>query len=752
MVKKQKRLFGIIGATILVVGIIANLGFSTSVSADTYPLPANGKCNNNDTQSTDATGAGICQTPTGTTSGNQNPTTQATQDTGVTCAVEKVGWLVCPIMESMAKISDKMFDILANNFLQTDVTLVSDKSGTKIAWEVARNLANIMFIIAFIIIIVSQVTGQGLNNYSIKRMLPRLIIAAIAVNISYYICQLAVDITNVLGYEIQTALQLIADQIGPSIFGQAANYNTSSVGNTATGILTIIITGALAVGGVVWLVLGPGIAVITIVAITLLTIIIILLLRKALIVLLIVISPVAFVLYLLPNTERLFNKWMKMFGQLLMVFPVVGLLFGAGQLASTIILVSGASNQVPAATAAACDPDAPDTGTGNNPNQVNAADQKNPNAYGVKCEKSFSLTGNSRSPGNNKKVDGVNWTLGLVATGVAIAPLMAVYAVLKGALSAAGAIGGMVSTASQRARGGSGKIAAKLDQRKKENIGGAWQRYQSRNIGAESGVGGVVGGLARRKAARTDRLARSKSDLERGQSKYVEGLLREGGNTKGLSDEGQRRAMDQAESLKNQRDVEDVKNALTQIEYNDAGKLAGGVEALSSGFSGMDGVKAKAAMGALTTTGEKGLEELYKGIATAEHNAQTPQEKQFVSEMKEYMMQVHSNVKDKNAALSAWMKDGAGNMTLDEHAANAATYTNLTDKQFSTQTDFSLRSIGAQAALSEMRQTADGGQQSRAYRLLSNPETATELNDVKRGLMTGRSVNTPPPSAGPTPP
>jgi hypothetical protein len=706
MVKKQKRLFGIIGATILVVGIIANLGFSTSVSADTYPLPANGKCNNNDTQSTDATGAGICQTPTGTTTGNQNPTTQATQDTGVTCAVEKVGWLVCPIMESMAKISDKMFDILANNFLQTDVTLVSDKSGTKIAWEVARNLANIMFIIAFIIIIVSQVTGQGLNNYSIKRMLPRLIIAAIAVNISYYICQLAVDITNVLGYEIQTALQLIADQIGPSIFGQAANYNTSSVGNTATGILTIIITGAL----------------------------------------------VAFVLYLLPNTERLFNKWMKMFGQLLMVFPVVGLLFGAGQLASTIILVSGASNQVPAATAAACDPDAPDTGTGNNPNQVNAADQKNPNAYGVKCEKSFSLTGNSRSPGNNKKVDGVNWTLGLVATGVAIAPLMAVYAVLKGALSAAGAIGGMVSTASQRARGGSGKIAAKLDQRKKENIGGAWQRYQSRNIGAESGVGGVVGGLARRKAARTDRLARSKSDLERGQSKYVEGLLREGGNTKGLSDEGQRRAMDQAESLKNQRDVEDVKNALTQIEYNDAGKLAGGVEALSSGFSGMDGVKAKAAMGALTTTGEKGLEELYKGIATAEHNAQTPQEKQFVSEMKEYMMQVHSNVKDKNAALSAWMKDGAGNMTLDEHAANAATYTNLTDKQFSTQTDFSLRSIGAQAALSEMRQTADGGQQSRAYRLLSNPETATELNDVKRGLMTGRSVNTPPPSAGPTPP
>ncbi|QQR51771.1 hypothetical protein IPF89_04465 [Candidatus Saccharibacteria bacterium] len=66
--------------------------------------------------------------------------------------------------------------------------------------------------------------------------------------------------------------------------------------------------------------------------------------RQALIILLIVISPLAFVAYLLPNTENLFKKWYKLFSTLLLLFPIVALVFGASKLASTIL--SAAANGV----------------------------------------------------------------------------------------------------------------------------------------------------------------------------------------------------------------------------------------------------------------------------------------------------------------------------------------------------------------------------------------------------------------------
>lgn len=246
-------------------------------------------------------------TPTGSPSGiNSSGTpvngTAATDinsnsNSSTNCAVEKLGWILCPIIETSAKISDKTFDILANNFLRTDPQLVSNGSGTKVAWEVARNIANVMFIITFLAIIISQVTGAGITNYGVKKMIPRLIVAAIAVNVSYYACQLIVDLTNIFGYEIYNALISIANTIGPSVFGSASAHGVSQTGNAVTGtILTVIAGAALAVAGAVWVTLPMLISVVLFVLITVATIIIILLLRKALIVLLVVISPIAFVM------------------------------------------------------------------------------------------------------------------------------------------------------------------------------------------------------------------------------------------------------------------------------------------------------------------------------------------------------------------------------------------------------------------------------------------------------------------------
>ena len=54
----------------------------------------------------------------------------------------------------------------------------------------------------FLFIIYSEATGNGfgaMNNYSIKKTLPRLIMFAALVNLSCWICAAAVEVSNIVG-------------------------------------------------------------------------------------------------------------------------------------------------------------------------------------------------------------------------------------------------------------------------------------------------------------------------------------------------------------------------------------------------------------------------------------------------------------------------------------------------------------------------------------------------------------------------
>ncbi|HUO61883.1 MAG TPA: hypothetical protein VMT96_00320 [Candidatus Bathyarchaeia archaeon] len=456
-----------------------------------------GKCVNAD-------GSIATDTPQGTTPG-RTPT--ATNNNSTTCAVEKVGWILCPVIEVSAKIGDQAFNFLAKFFLQTEPELFANNSGTRVAWETARNLANIMFIIAFLIIIISQVSGRGIDNYGIKRMLPRLIVAAIAVNVSYYICQAAVDLSNIAGWEIKDWLVGIAQQISSrtAMPVQTSIDNQTANGVLAQGTLAVMAIGVLALTGVVIYLLPMLLGTILTILVVVLTIIIILILRKAIIVLLVVVSPIAFVCYLLPNTEKFFDKWLKMFGQLLMVFPVVALLFGGGQLASGIILVAGSHGDTQC--------------TGNNDN--------NCSVYADTSKKCIQLPASTSANNSNGNItststdDGAkiaNCTptstplmLGLVAAGLSVAPLVAVWAVLKGALSAAGAIGGKISAGISKGSGGLMKLAKANDESQRK-------LYQARAL--DGGFGRRTASFMRRRninsAVRDSRLSAAQEKFEAG--------------------------------------------------------------------------------------------------------------------------------------------------------------------------------------------------------------------------------------------
>ncbi len=244
------------------------------------------------------------------------------------CGIDGIGWLVCPVMNFVASLNDAAYSAISG-FLDIKPAILSDSgaSGAKQGWEFFRNIANAIFAVIFLWVIFSQISNVGVSNYGIKKILPRLIIGALLVNLSYYLCQIFVDLSNILGHTLKDALESGAGGVGT---GSEATGWGSAIAATIVGVGGVVAFAALAVG-IPTLVAG---------FFAIMTVFIILVVRQAGIILLVAISPVAFAAWLLPNTEDLFKKWMKMFRGLLLVFPIISLLYGAGKLAGAILISS----------------------------------------------------------------------------------------------------------------------------------------------------------------------------------------------------------------------------------------------------------------------------------------------------------------------------------------------------------------------------------------------------------------------------
>lgn len=254
------------------------------------------------------------------------------------CAIDMVGWVICPTMRTIAKLADYGFTYINKSFLRVDYSIASNDSGTYTAWGMMRNIANALFVVAFMILVYSQLTGRSGGNYTIKRLLPRLIICAILVNISYYICVGIIDISNILGDSIETVLTSVADKVGTSIMPLNASPSTSD------GTLTTITSQVLGKTGTVWVLLAPIAAVIVSIAMICAVGVVLLIMRKTVISVLILASPILFVAYLLPNLERYFQQAARLFAQLLLLYPIVAILLGAGQIVSATIVTTGVND------------------------------------------------------------------------------------------------------------------------------------------------------------------------------------------------------------------------------------------------------------------------------------------------------------------------------------------------------------------------------------------------------------------------
>lgn len=249
-----------------------------------------------------------------------------------------LSWILCPL----TTLVDTAIHALAGSideFMRFKPLLGSTQGDAILKiWQLVVGVANLVLVVAFLVVIFSQSTSVGLSAYGIKKMLPRIILAAILINISFYVCAVAVDISNVLG----ASMQGIINSASNLIDGGKASVTTPNFATSLTAILALLIAPtvlAAATGTIAFIV-----PVIVSGAVSLFFLYLVLALRHVFAVLLIIISPLAFAAMVLPNTESLFKKWWKAFYISLALYPIIMALAYGSLMVSRIILATAPEN------------------------------------------------------------------------------------------------------------------------------------------------------------------------------------------------------------------------------------------------------------------------------------------------------------------------------------------------------------------------------------------------------------------------
>lgn len=257
----------------------------------------------------------------------------ADESNGPSCKGGVLSYVLCPIYNFILSSVQFVEQKVIVPFLQiTPIPVGQPNNQTYQVWQQFRNLANVGFIIAFLIMIFATTLSIQLDSYSLKKMLPRLVMAAVLVQFSYLIVALAVDVTNVIGAGLQAL-----------VLAPLNGHTTILINNVVGGIgIAAGVAGAVAVAGGV--ITGSILVILIAAFFAIIGVFLTLVARQILVMLLLILGPLAFVAWILPNTEHLFKYWYTTLIRLLMMYPMIVMLFAAGKLFSTAAATGALTN------------------------------------------------------------------------------------------------------------------------------------------------------------------------------------------------------------------------------------------------------------------------------------------------------------------------------------------------------------------------------------------------------------------------
>lgn len=204
-------------------------------------------------------------------------------------------------------------------FLRFFITLASyndfiDTSVVKIGWYMVRDVANMFFIVALLVI--AFATILGVEKYEWKKSMVKLVIMAILINFSNMIAQLIIDVAHIFTVTFLNAISATAGGNLISMF--SLDRVTEMVSKKDLGwtnemqMQTQIFAGAAAAF------IFAGLA-----AVAIGSYCIIMIYRVVILWVLIILSPLAYLFAAMPATEKYAQEWWKEFINYVTVAPIM---------------------------------------------------------------------------------------------------------------------------------------------------------------------------------------------------------------------------------------------------------------------------------------------------------------------------------------------------------------------------------------------------------------------------------------------
>lgn len=238
-------------------------------------------------------------------------------------------WFVCPVIK-LVNATINGLDAAIVGLLTIEQEEIFDTTsqpgaGYYEAWSTFRNIALGILVIGALIMLISQALGfDFLDAYTIKKVLPRLVIAIIGIALSWELMRFMVVFTNDLGLGIRQLIYY------PFIQGNV-DGNDAIIGGGEATIIALLTTGAF---------LGLGLLGILSFGLTALLALFIafmvLVLRQIIIIMLILFAPIAIACYILPNTQGVWKIWNESFEKALLMFPIIMALLAVGRVMSMV--------------------------------------------------------------------------------------------------------------------------------------------------------------------------------------------------------------------------------------------------------------------------------------------------------------------------------------------------------------------------------------------------------------------------------
>jgi len=269
-------------------------------------------------------------------------TAQATPNDSCSTDGNPLDWILCPVFNGVADVSGYLFQNIIVPLLKVPPVSTNPSDASFDVWNTFRIYGNIVLVVAIIVIVFGEVVGGGvIDAYTARKVLPKILVATILVNLSVYIVAGLVDLTNIIGSGIGSII------ISPFKDNHQLNFSLSTgqnLGVFGIGFLGLFLTvGSVGVtllalftnpGTVVFM----GLLAVLPVVFAIIAVFATLIFRQGVILFLVMVSPIAFALYCLPNTERIFKRWWDFLLEALMVYPIVIIIFAvADVLAGTIL-------------------------------------------------------------------------------------------------------------------------------------------------------------------------------------------------------------------------------------------------------------------------------------------------------------------------------------------------------------------------------------------------------------------------------